>query len=65
MSTLQLLSPEREHRSLINQKSHFHLFIVINVTSLKKARQALGTSTTVQLEYIWLNVKNRHFYTSH
>ena len=26
MSTLQLLSPEREHRSLINQKSHFHLF---------------------------------------
>ena len=24
MSTLQLLSPEREHRSLINQMSHFH-----------------------------------------
>ena len=25
MPTLQLLSPEREHRSLINQMSHFHL----------------------------------------
>ena len=25
MSTLQLLSPEREHRSLLNQMSHFHL----------------------------------------
>ena len=25
MSTLQLLSPKREHRSLINQMSHFHL----------------------------------------
>ena len=25
MSTLQLLSPEKEHRSLINQMSHFHL----------------------------------------
>ena len=24
MSTLQLLSPEKEHRSLINQMSHFH-----------------------------------------
>ena len=25
MSTLQLLSPEREHRSPINLMSHFHL----------------------------------------
>ena len=25
MSTLQPLSPEREHMSLINQMSHFHL----------------------------------------
>ena len=27
MSTLQLLSPEMEHRSLINQMSHFHLLV--------------------------------------
>ena len=25
MSTLQLLSPEKEHKSLINQMCHFHL----------------------------------------
>ena len=61
MSALQLLSPEKEHRSLINQMSHFYLLARDKPHQFKKARQALGTSTTVQPEDIRLAVENRYF----